>query len=283
MLKKFVCNLSIRILHCLPELSEYGENMKKIFSKKPINVKAIMRMEDTYKGDLSDFQISITAPLFKYQIRKLCQNQAKNPIVILGKSASGKTLLATSISGEMKKHGKSSYRMTCERLMDAIIVAITTRTSFTTFIKGLSAYDFVFIDEIEELKGKESTQVEAAQVISLLIDNGVKVILLGLPGENIYEKLIKNLERNQKQTSIISIPVLTEYERRKYIEKTARKLGLKLPRAGIKQMAKNDSMATIVGMLNTLTAFSEKNTIVKKHGQYTYEDMELVLRDRFTD
>ena len=283
MLKKFVCNLSIRILHCLPELSEYGENMKKIFSKKPINVKAIMRMEDTYKGDLSDFQISITAPLFKYQIRKLCQNQAKNPIVILGKSASGKTLLATSISGEMKKHGKSSYRMTCERLMDAIIVAITTRTSFTTFIKGLSAYDFVFIDEIEELKGKESTQVEAAQVISLLIDNGVKVILLGLPGENIYEKLIKNLERNQKQTSIIGIPVLTEFERRKYIEKTARKLGLKLPRAGIKQMAKNDSMATIVGMLNTLTAFSEKNTIVKKHGQYTYEDMELVLRDRFTD
>lgn len=267
----------------MPEVSEYGENMKKIFSKKPINVKAIMRMEDTYKGDLSDFQISITAPLFKYQIRKLCQNQAKNPIVILGKSASGKTLLATSISGEMKKHGKSSFRMTCERLIDAIIVAITTRTSFTTFIKGLSAYDFVFIDEIEELKGKESTQVEAAQVISLLIDNGVKVILLGLPGENIYEKLIKNLERNQKQTSIISIPVLTEFERRKYIEKTARKLGLKLPRAGIKQMAKNDSMATIVGMLNTLTAFSEKNTIVKKHGQYTYEDMELVLRDRFTD
>ena len=98
-----------------------------------------------------------------------------------------------------------------------------------------------------------------------------------------YEKLIKILEKTQKQISIVSIPVLTEFERRIYIAKSARKLGLKLPRAGIKQMAKNDSMATIVGMFNTLTAFSEKNTIVKKHGQYTYEAMELVLRDRFTD
>ena len=98
-----------------------------------------------------------------------------------------------------------------------------------------------------------------------------------------YEKLIKNLERNQKQISIISIPVLTEFERRKYIAKMARNLGLKLPRIGIKQMAKNDSMATIVGMLNTLAAFSERSTIVKRHGHYTYETMELVLRDRFTD
>lgn len=267
----------------MPEVSEYGESMKKIFSKKPINEKAIMRMEDIYKRDLRDFQVSITAPIFKYQIKKFCQNRVKNPIVILGKSASGKTFLANSIAGELEKHGLSTYRMTCEKLIDAIIVAIKTRTSLSMFIEELSTYDFVFVDEIEELRGKESTQVEAAEVISLLIDKGVKVILLGLPGENMYETLIKILERNQKQISIISIPVLTEFERRKYIAKTARNLGLKLPRTGIKQMAKNDSMATIVGMLNTLVAFSERSTIVKRHGHYTYEAMELVLRDRFTD
>lgn len=283
MLRKSACNLSIQTLHCLPEVSEYGEDMKRIFRKNPINIKTIKRMEDTYTGDLRDFQVSITAPVFKYQIKKLCQNQDNNPIVILGKSASGKTLLATSIAGEMKKYGQSSYRITCERLIDTIVVTIRTRELLSVFVEEVSTYDFFIIDEIEELKGKDSTQAETAQVISSLIDKGVKVILLGLPGENIYEELIKTLARKRKQISIIYIPTLTELERRKYIAKKARNLNLKLPRAGISQMAKNESMAIIVGMLNTLAAFSANGKVVKKRGHYTYEAMEMVLRDRFID
>lgn len=256
--------------------------MNRVSGKFKLNT--IKCVEYTYKGDLRDFHTSVRAPMFKNHIRKLCKtNVNNNPIMILGKSGSGKTLLAKSIDGEMAGYKKTIYRITCEALINKIVDRIKSGKPMSVLIEEMSCYDIVIIDEIEELRGKKSTQYEAALVVCQMIKQGVKVILLGLPDVNVYQELLNALHERGLETKIFPLHTLNRLERLFYIVGKCRKLELRLPASGILHMSENSNMGAIVGMLNTLAAFSGNSKIVKRRGHYTYDVMAQVLGARFVD
>lgn len=240
----------------------------------------VRRVEHTYKGDLRDFQVSVKAPAFKFQIEKSCRNPEENPIIVLGRSASGKTLLAKSIVGEMKKHGKSTYRMTCEYLTHTIVESIRTGYSLSGFIEELSDYDYVIIDEIEDLKGKDSTQHAVATVVQELVKHNVKVILLGLSGPNVYAALKETLASGNLTVREMIIPDMTRYDRYRFIKAKCRLLRLRLPGLAAWKISMNPNMGAITGMINTLAAFSGSDVLGYRE-KFTNEDIKKLLGERF--
>ncbi|MCQ2558045.1 MAG: AAA family ATPase [Oscillospiraceae bacterium] len=239
----------------------------------------IKRVEDTYYGDLRDFHSPAAAPAFKFRLRKLCLG--KEPILILwGKTACGKTLLARSLAAEMEKHGKTVLRLPGSALIQQIVES--ARSGLDSSESGMEVLlpcSILIVDGMEELRGKNATQQAAAELFCKLCRRGTKVILLSSPG-NFYVPLLASLKGSGLHPCELTIPQLTRLDRWLYTRNKCRALGLQLPLAGTWKISKPANMGSVIGMINTAAAFSG-TSIVGYRKKLTGEDLKLLFRPRY--
>lgn len=220
------------------------------------------------------------------QVRKLCNNEDKNPIIVYGAPSSGKTMLARLIVQEMEKCGKSAYRMTCDSLVCSIIDGIKNKQNRIDLIKRLSVFDVVIIDEIEEMKSKQSTQHEVAVIVHKMIEEKTNVILMGLPGTNkydAYEELKETLTSRGLSIHEMTIKNMSRGERYLLIKKQSNELGLKLPVSGMWRMSKATDLRSISGMIHTLALLARTELMDHKDELITIDDMKRLLGVQFPD
>ena len=210
------------------------------------------------KGNLGDFITPAKAPFLKLRLKNFClRGREKNLIMITGKTGSGKSLLAACLEGEMKQNGKRAITITCETLTDRIVYSIRNKHEKDWFANELARYDLVMFDEMEELRGRNSTQLEVTFLIEKLLRRGTKVVLFGSEDRTAYEDLLNILKKIRTPVKVFSLPCLGIHQRCWYAAKMAKKYNLNVSSKEIRKIAGiSDNMRDVAGMVHTVAALS---------------------------
>ena len=152
-----------------------------------------------------------------------------NPLFIYGNSGLGKTHLMMAIQSQMKKtHGdiKIVY-VTCEHFVNDFITCVKTK-DFEPFRKKYRAVDALFIDDIQFIKGKETTQEEFFHTFNDLINSGKQIVITSDRPPKEIEGLDDRIKTRFESGLIADIQPPEIEIRTAIIENKATECGLKL-------------------------------------------------------
>lgn len=103
--------------------------------------------------------------------------QAYNPLFIYGASGLGKTHLIQAIGNEIKKlyPDKKVLYTTLERFMNEYVSSVQNSRS-VPFREKYRKYDFLIIDDIQFISGKDGTQNELFHLFNTLYEQGKNIV-----------------------------------------------------------------------------------------------------------
>ena len=98
-----------------------------------------------------------------------------NPLVIYGKSGTGKTHFAHIAASELRRVGKSVFQMSAMEFIDRLVFALSNQTE-DEFRQDLVECDVLIIDDLQFFVGRFGCQDELCLILDNRIANGKLVI-----------------------------------------------------------------------------------------------------------
>tara|TARA_B100000989_G_scaffold178031_1_gene133687 strand:+ start:52 stop:1470 length:1419 start_codon:yes stop_codon:yes gene_type:complete len=186
-----------------------------------------------------------------------------NPLYIYGGVGMGKTHLLNSIGFELKKNNKVMF-ISAERFMYQFVKSIKSN-DMVKFKEYFRNTDFLLIDDIQFISGKEAMQEEFFHTFNALIDKGSKIIVSADRAPN---RLLRIQERIKSRFSgglVVDIQSPDQELRKKIVQKKTEELNnsysedLKVSRE-IQDFISTEitgSIRELVGALNRVVSFSK--------------------------
>lgn len=131
------------------------------------------------KASLKDFVVDPENELVWRACHQVIQNPGElTPLYIFGSPGSGKSHLLEGISVEVKRRRRTSKvkYLTAEHFTSDFVASLKNRT-MPMFRKRYRELDFLIIDDVQFLKGKQSTLVEVQHTIEAVVKRGGQVII----------------------------------------------------------------------------------------------------------
>lgn len=180
-----------------------------------------------------------------------------NPLFIYGKSGLGKTHLMLAIQNELKKRNKNLNIIytTCENFMNEFINCIQNNNNVTFRDKYRNA-DALFIDDIQFIKNKVSTQVEFFHTFNDLINGNKQVVLTSDRPPKEIETLDERIRTRFESGLIADIQPPDIETRIAIINKKAKDHEIELTKQEINYIAEKikDNIRQIEGTINKIAA-----------------------------
>ena len=101
-----------------------------------------------------------------------------NPLFIYGKSGLGKTHLINAIYNSIRLHDleTNAILVSSEELTNDLVFAIKAKKE-ESWHAGFKGLDYLLIDDLDRLAGKQRTQREYVRIIQTVVDNGGRVVM----------------------------------------------------------------------------------------------------------
>ena len=248
---------------------EFEKNSKKINSLN--NQENISFINDSYlqynRIDLNKkFDNFITGSCnklaYEASLKILDETQSNNPLYIYGGVGMGKTHLLNSIGLEAKKNNKVMF-ISAERFMYQFVKSIKSN-DMVKFKEYFRNTDYLLIDDIQFMNGKEAMQEEFFHTFNALLEKGSKIIISADRSPN---KLMRIQERIKSRFSgglVVDIQKPDFYLRKKIVEKKTNELNdLNLDKIKLSKEIQDfiskeitASVREIVGAVNRIVSFS---------------------------
>ncbi len=183
-----------------------------------------------------------------------------NPLFLYGDSGLGKTHLMNAIANfilEENPDSKIAY-ITCENFMNELVSSIRNKTN-EKFRNKYRNLDVLLIDDIEFIKGKESTQDEFFYTFNALYENRRQIIMASDRPPKDIENLTDRL-RSRFQAGLIADIQPPDFETRMAIlQKKSEERGIEISDDVLQYIAKcvKSNIRELEGALNTVLAYKK--------------------------
>ncbi|MCD8089503.1 MAG: chromosomal replication initiator protein DnaA, partial [Clostridiales bacterium] len=183
-----------------------------------------------------------------------------NPLFLYGDSGLGKTHLMNAIANfilEENPDSKIAY-ITCENFMNELVSSIRNKTN-EKFRNKYRNLDVLLIDDIEFIKGKESTQDEFFYTFNALYENRRQIIMASDRPPKDIENLTDRL-RSRFQAGLIADIQPPDFETRMAIlQKKAEERRVDISDEVLQYIAKRvkSNIRELEGALNTVLAYKK--------------------------
>ena len=114
-----------------------------------------------------------------------------NPLVIYGKSGTGKTHFAHIVATELRRIGKSVFQMSAMEFIDRLVFALSNQTE-DEFRQDLMECDILIIDDLQYFIGRFGSQDELCLILDDRIAKGKQVIFT-------VNEMLKELDWHNQQ------------------------------------------------------------------------------------
>ncbi|MCD7905839.1 MAG: chromosomal replication initiator protein DnaA [Clostridiales bacterium] len=183
-----------------------------------------------------------------------------NPLFLYGGVGLGKTHLMNAIANyilERSPEAKIAY-ITCERFLNELIASIRNKKN-EEFRQKYRNLDVLIIDDIQFIKGKESTQEEFFHTFNVLYNDHKQIIMASDRHPNEIETLTDRL-RSRFQSGLISDIKPPDLETKiAILQKKAEEKGIYVSDDVLEYIAKtvNSNIRELEGAFNRVAAFKK--------------------------
>ncbi|MDB3913192.1 chromosomal replication initiator protein DnaA, partial [Candidatus Pelagibacter sp.] len=194
---------------------------------------------------------------------KVSENTSNfNPLYIYGGVGMGKTHLLNSIGFELKKNNKVMF-ISAERFMYQFVKSIKSN-DMVKFKEYFRNTDFLLIDDIQFMNGKEAMQEEFFHTFNALLDKGSQIIVSADRAPNKLSRIQERIKSRFSGGLVVDIEK-PDYElRKKIVEKKIEELNNLYPdqikiSKDIQDFVSTEITASIrelVGAINRTVSFS---------------------------
>ena len=194
---------------------------------------------------------------------KVSENTSNyNPLYIYGGVGMGKTHLLNSIGFELKKNNKVMF-ISAERFMYQFVKSIKSN-DMVKFKEYFRNTDFLLIDDIQFMNGKEAMQEEFFHTFNALLDKGSQIIVSADRAPNKLSRIQERIKSRFSGGLVVDIEK-PDYElRKKIVEKKIEELNNLYPdqikiSKDIQDFMSTEITASIrelVGAINRTVSFS---------------------------
>ncbi len=161
-----------------PEISIQNSSKKKIYINNPkkINTKNSTILNPTFT--LESFVVGSSNQMAYALCESISKKPAQdyNPLFIYGMSGLGKTHLLQAVGNEATKNGQIVIYTTSEQFMNDFTLNLRNKTP-DRFREKYRECDYLLIDDIQFLSGKEQTQEEFFHTFNELYSNNKQIVL----------------------------------------------------------------------------------------------------------
>ncbi len=194
---------------------------------------------------------------------KVSENMShNNPLYIYGGVGMGKTHLLNSIGLELKKNNKVMF-ISAERFMYQFVKSIKSN-DMVKFKEYFRNTDFLLIDDIQFMNGKEAMQEEFFHTFNALLDRGSQIIISADRAPNKLSRIQERIKSRFSGGLVIDIQKPDLELRRKIIEFKLEELNkIYFDEIKINQEIQNyisteitTSIRELVGAINRIVSFS---------------------------
>ena len=194
---------------------------------------------------------------------KVSENTSNfNPLYIYGGVGMGKTHLLNSIGFELKKNNKVMF-ISAERFMYQFVKSIKSN-DMVKFKEYFRNTDFLLIDDIQFMNGKEAMQEEFFHTFNALLDKGSQIIVSADRAPNKLSRIQERIKSRFSGGLVVDVEK-PDYElRKKIVEKKIEELNNLYPdqikiSQDIQDFVSTEITASIrelVGAINRTVSFS---------------------------
>ncbi len=212
------------------------------------------------------FDNFITGPsnklAYEASLKVLDDTQSNNPLYIYGGVGMGKTHLLNSIGFESKKHNKVMF-ISAERFMYQFVKSIKSN-DMVKFKECFRNTDFLLIDDIQFMNGKEAMQEEFFHTFNALLEKGSKIVVSADRSPNKLSRIQERIKSRFSGGLVIDIQKPDIFLRKKIVERKTNELNdLNLDKNKLSQEIQDfiskeitASVREIVGAVNRIVSFS---------------------------
>ncbi len=208
---------------------ELGKNSKKITSIN--NHEKISFIKDSYlqynridpNKSFNNFITGSSNKLaFEASLKVLEETQTSNSLYIYGGVGMGKTHLLNSIGLEAKKNCKVMF-ISAERFMYQFVKSIKSNdmVKFKDYFRNT---DFLLIDDIQFMNGKEAMQEEFFHTFNALLEKGSKIIVSADRAPNKLSRIQERIKSRFSGGLVVDIQKPDYNLRKKIVEKKTNEL-----------------------------------------------------------
>ena len=199
---------------------------------------------------------------YEASLKTLDDTQSNNPLYIYGGVGMGKTHLLNSIGLEAKKNSKVMF-ISAERFMYQFVKSIKSN-DMVKFKEYFRNTDFLLIDDIQFMNGKEAMQEEFFHTFNALLEKGSKIILSADRAPNKLPRIQERIKSRFSGGLVVDIQKPDIFLRKKIVEKKTNELNelnsekIKLSQEIQDFISKEitASVREIVGAVNRIVSFS---------------------------
>ncbi len=199
---------------------------------------------------------------YEASLKILDDTQSNNPLYIYGGVGMGKTHLLNSIGLEAKKNSKVMF-ISAERFMYQFVKSIKSN-DMVKFKEYFRNTDFLLIDDIQFMNGKEAMQEEFFHTFNALLEKGSKIILSADRAPNKLPRIQERIKSRFSGGLVVDIQKPDIFLRKKIVEKKTNELNelnsekIKLSQEIQDFISKEitASVREIVGAVNRIVSFS---------------------------
>ena len=212
------------------------------------------------------FDNFITGPsnklAYEASLKVLDDAQSNNPLYIYGGVGMGKTHLLNSIGFESKKQNKVMF-ISAERFMYQFVKSIKSN-DMVKFKEYFRNTDFLLIDDIQFMNGKEVMQEEFFHTFNALLEKGSKIVVSADRSPNKLSRIQERIKSRFSGGLVIDIQKPDIFLRKKIVERKTNELNdLNLDKNKLSQEIQDfiskeitASVREIVGAVNRIVSFS---------------------------
>ena len=264
--KKEIIRIEFKISEKLKNTNYDQNNFKEIDNKENISFIKDSYLQYNRIDPNKRFENFLTGSSNKLAYEasiKVCDNISNyNPLYIYGGVGMGKTHLLNSIGLQLKKNNKVMF-ISAERFMYQFVKSIKSN-DMVKFKEYFRNTDFLLIDDIQFMNGKEAMQEEFFHTFNALLDRGSQIIISADRAPNKLSRIQERIKSRFSGGLVIDIQKPDLELRKKIIEFKLEELNkIYFDEIKIDQEIQNyisteitTSIRELVGAINRIVSFS---------------------------
>lgn len=184
-----------------------------------------------------------------------------NPVVLFGSPGMGKSHLLHAMACEAERRGSTVVLLTAEEFVNRYMDAWRSKR-LPEFHAEMRAADFVFIDDLQQITGKEGAQNELVELFESVMNAGGAIAIASEKDPN-QLALVERLQSRLQMGITCEVRPFARDERREFIERHARRHRVSLPTWAIDRIAASGatSVRVLMGAVNGAIALERNQAL----------------------